>query len=48
MTSLLKSSFARIGNFGKTEPWQIASPVRQSRDVCPLLVENAVFAFIGA
>jgi len=48
MIGLLRLSFARAGNFGKTEPWQMASPVRQSRDVCPLLAENVDFAFIRA
>jgi hypothetical protein len=48
MTGLLRLSFAQTGNSGKTEPWQMASPLRQDRDVCSLLVENAVLAFIRA
>jgi hypothetical protein len=48
MTGLLRLSFGQTGNSGKNEPWQMASPLRQDRDVCSLLVENAVFAFIRA
>jgi hypothetical protein len=48
MTSLLGFVLAQIGNFGKTEPWQMASPVRQNRDVCPLLAGKGIFAFIWA
>ena len=48
MTGLLGSSFARIGNFGKIEPWQMASPVRQAVDVSPLLTGKVNFAFIRA
>jgi len=48
MTGLFRLSFARIGHSGKIEPWKMASPVRQSRDVCPLLAENVVFTFFRA
>jgi len=42
MTGLLRLSFAQTGNSGKTEHWRMESPLRQNRDVCSLLVENAV------
>jgi hypothetical protein len=34
MTSLLRPSFAQTGIIGKTGPWQMASAIRQSSDVC--------------
>jgi hypothetical protein len=30
----------------RAEPWQMASPVRQNGDVCPLLPEHLDFAAI--
>jgi hypothetical protein len=46
MTGLFRLSFARIGHSGKIEPWKMASPVRQSRDVCALRAGNVDFTFI--
>jgi hypothetical protein len=46
MTSLLRSRFAQTGTIYKAKPWQMASPARQSRDVCPLLPEHLDFATI--
>jgi hypothetical protein len=48
MTSLLGFVLVQIGNFGKTEPCQMASPVRQNRDVCSLFARKGIFAFIRA
>jgi hypothetical protein len=48
MTDLFRLSFAQTGHSGKIEPWKMASPVRQSRDVCPLLTGKVNLAFIAA
>ena len=48
MTGVVRPSFAQIDVVGKTVPRQTASVIRQSRDVCPLLAESVVFAFIRA
>jgi hypothetical protein len=48
MTGLLKPSFAQTGISCKTGPWQMASAIRQSRDVCPSLAGNVDFAFFKA
>jgi hypothetical protein len=46
MTGLTRPNFPRIGNVGKTNPWQTASAVCHDRNVCSLLAENVDFAVI--
>jgi hypothetical protein len=48
MTGFSRPSFAQTGIIGKTEPWQMALAIRQSRDVCALRAGNVDFAFIAA
>jgi hypothetical protein len=48
MTGLMRPSFPQAGISCKTEPWQMASAIRQSGDVCALCAGNVDFTFIKA
>jgi hypothetical protein len=48
MTGLLPRRFAQTGTNCKTGPWQMASVIRQSRDVCALRAGNVDFTYIRA
>ncbi len=44
MTGLLRPSFAQTGIGCKTGPWQMASAIRQSGDICTLRAESILLS----